>query len=94
MNFLSRLDDATKDPLLAEKLTNGDIIITTNTSEILEKINVKADLMHISLAEMNLQIKDFPETQKIAIIKPTNANFTLISEAYDNLLNPKPQPSE
>jgi len=94
VNFLSRLDDATKDPLLAEKLTNGDIIITTNTSEILEKINVKADLMHISLAEMNLQIKDFPETQKIAIIKPTNANFTLISEAYDNLLNPKPQPSE
>ena len=83
VNFLSRLDDATKDPKLANRLEPGDIVVCNNSAAILEDLGIDLEVSSISLAEIGLEIRDFPETRSIFVIKPSKKNWDFLSEFYE-----------
>ena len=72
VNFLSRVDDLTKAPELAERLETGDLILDQETVESALKIGLKFEFDCFDLAEMGLVIKDFPEVGEVYRLRPSD----------------------
>ena len=70
VNFLSRLDDATKSPALASLLSPGDLVMSSHAAKILGDV-VSIDFQKVDLAELEVSIRDFPETEYIYILQPS-----------------------
>lgn len=78
VNFLSRLDDATKDPKIAPMLNTGDIVLCDRTTSILtEFTRGELDFRRIDLKELGVEIRDFPETQFISVLRPTTQSLEI-----------------
>ena len=90
VNFLSRLDDATKNPRLAELLKPGDIIISAQSIEALSTFSLNLDIRSVCLAELDVEIRDFPETSKVFVMKPSNQNWTVLMDLYSDLFDRDP----
>lgn len=73
VNFLSRLDDSTKLPQFAKELLPGDLIVCARTAEILSEMGLAKYLREIDFASLDIEIRDFPETKKVFVCKPTTA---------------------
>jgi class 3 adenylate cyclase len=83
VNFLSRLDDATKAPGLAEKLEQGDILLCKQSAEILASALPSLPMQRVCLSKHNVQIRDFTEVDTIFILKPTDENFATLAPLVD-----------
>ena len=71
VNFLSRLDDATKLPELANLLSPGDLVMSQQAADILGEV-IATDLEQVDLEHLNISVRDFPETNHIYILRPSN----------------------
>lgn len=91
VNFLSRLDDLTKEPTIANLLSPGDIITCENTISSLKTIGIRLDFQHIDVHGLNLSIRDFPETQSVFRIAPSDSNFERVRAVYECLISPETQ---
>lgn len=79
VNFLSRLDEATKAPALAARLSHGDILMSQDCALLSSTIR---GLEHetLDLSEMGIQIRDYPNTHRIVRILPNQANVQMLRE--------------
>ena len=83
VNFLSRLDDATKDPRLSKVLEPGDLVMSESTADVLRGMDNRLQLSGYSLSELGIEIRDFPETRNIFVMKPSEKNLLLLEELYE-----------
>jgi class 3 adenylate cyclase len=82
VNFLSRLDDATKEPLLADKLVEGDLIVSKETANLLEKYEINIPLKKVAFGPSDFAIRDFSEVREVFIIHPDD---TMVSNLSSHL---------
>ena len=82
VNFLSRLDDATKSPGLARQLTTGDLILHPDAANRLREVCPSIQITDLSLDECNVEIRDFPSTNCIALLRPSPENWQALRTEY------------
>lgn len=93
VNFLSRLDDLTKDPAMIELLTPGDLVVCDHTMKLLKKLGAKLETHPIALREIGLTIRDFPETTLVHRIEVNDRNYDQIRAAYKCIDNRAVEPN-
>ncbi|NKC01775.1 MAG: hypothetical protein GKR90_25200 [Pseudomonadales bacterium] len=81
VNFLSRLDDATKAPALADHLLEGDLVICVATAKLLEDYSVDLPLNHVEFASKGLKIRDFPEVESVYVLRPSDEVRNIVSSS-------------
>ena len=82
VNFLSRLDDATKIAGLAKHLAPGDLVLSKDAALVLESLNVGVNLQSVDLRMEDVEIRDFPEVEDLYILKPLRQKNGLISKLF------------
>ena len=82
VNFLSRVDDLTKNEVMAKLLNPGDIVICKETHSIVSTLGVKLDYDEINLRSLGLTIRDFPETSVLFRIQPNDLNYKKLQNIY------------
>jgi len=82
VNFLSRLDDLTKNQKIADLLEPGDIIACNNTLSIIEGLDAGIRSEIIDLQSLGLVVRDFPETQTVNRVKASDSNYRELRNAY------------
>jgi len=75
VNFLSRLDDSTKHPNIASELHSGDLVVSEAVVKILDEISAGVSSTRLDLRKLDVTIRDFPETENIFAIRPTDSNY-------------------
>ena len=92
VNFLSRIDELTKDPALANKLSSSDLILCERSFALLTEMKLQAQVSTIDLCELGLQVRDFPETTKLYALRPTDHNTRALLQPYEKLNVRSPYP--
>ncbi|MEQ8858639.1 MAG: adenylate/guanylate cyclase domain-containing protein [Pseudomonadales bacterium] len=87
VNFLSRLDELTKHPRLAALLRAGDILICSNTAEVLARSELKIDLEMVDLSGLELHVRDFPEAARIFRVRNISESFEMLSAYFQRTAN-------
>jgi class 3 adenylate cyclase len=82
VNFLSRVDELTKTPVIASKIDTGDLILCEQTARSLCELGIDLPLQRIDLRLENLSIRDFPERQIVYRLTPTDDSYELLLEAH------------
>lgn len=82
VNFLSRLDDATKSPQLSEILNPCDLVVCQRTYSVLMDLGVDIELQEVDLKELNISVRDFPEVDSVYVLRPSDHNVEAVSEPY------------
>lgn len=85
VNFLARLDDATKAPGLARHLEPGDIILCSDSARLLSRINVDIKCLRVCLRHESVDIRDFPEVEDVFVLRPSSDKHERLKDAYDLL---------
>ena len=85
VNYLSRVDELTKSPKLAEKLLNGDILYDESTNKELSHIGIDLEHEVIDLQSLGLTIRDFPEISKIYLHSPNDFGYERLSSLFESL---------
>jgi class 3 adenylate cyclase len=85
VNFLSRLDEATKDPALSERISSSDLIICNKSLELLQNSGVWPDVITIDLSSIGVSIRNFQDQTTIHCLRPTEHNRELLSNLYKKL---------
>ena len=70
VNFLSRVDDLTKSPDIANILCSGDLILSEEAKSIVDQLELNLPFEHIDLEKLDLSIRDFPEATHIYKLTP------------------------
>ena len=89
VNFLSRLDDITKAPEMAELLKPGDLILCERSASLLRELGIPLDLISIDLCSMGLKVRDFPETRIVYTLKPNDIHYAALLEPYQTIREPE-----
>ncbi len=82
VNFLSRVDDATKEPKIAERLNSGDIVLSETAKNAVDDLALPIPFEHLDLDELGVKIRDFPEVRSLFKVEP-NAR---IAEMIDTVV--------
>jgi len=82
VNFLSRLDDATKEKQLAKLLEPGDLVMSSAAAAILRQAHAQIEIREISLDDLGVEIRDFPEARELFVMKASQKNWTLLNDLY------------
>ncbi len=77
VNLLSRIDDLTKSPTIAEVLEPGDLLLCENTAYYAKEMRLNFEIL--DLKKLGLEVRDFPEVDRIYRMKPTE-------ELYERLI--------
>ncbi len=80
VNYLSRVDEITKTPLVKSKLEPGDLILCERSSRIISDLVPDLEIARIELD--GLTIRDFPEVTCIYSLKATDSNYAAVQAAY------------
>jgi class 3 adenylate cyclase len=87
VNLLSRVDDATKQPALANELESGDILLCSRSrkilAETLESSGIELDIRQLDLKCLGVDIRDFPENRYLYSMKPNEQNYQSIMQPYE-----------
>lgn len=70
VNFLSRVDDLTKEPGIADILVSGDLVVSETAKELVDELELGLPFELIDLDVLNLSIRDFPEVRSIYKLTP------------------------
>ncbi len=84
VNFLSRVDDATKHPELAPLLAPGDILVAEETVQIAFSRDLNLPFEKLDLAQLGVDIRDFPEVSKIYRLAPDDTLYDKIMRHVDS----------
>lgn len=82
VNFLSRVDDLTKNQIMAKLLNPGDMVICSETHSIVSSLGAELDCDEINLHSLGLTIRDFPETSVLFRIQPNELNYKKLKNLY------------
>jgi class 3 adenylate cyclase len=85
VNFLSRLDEATKQHGFSKRLSRGDILLCERSAGLLGQLELEFDWDTIDFASIGVEIRDFPEAKRIYSLKPSHRNWEQANAAYDCL---------
>ena len=80
VNFLSRLDDITKSPAIADRLESGDLILSSAVKEFVDKLEIDIHCEQIDLDNAEIEIRDFPEVRTLYKLAPTHDLEELLDE--------------
>ena len=75
VNYLSRLDEATKRSKLAAQLLPGDLVVCDKTLEVLKSLRLELDYRSIDLFALDIEIRDFSDQKQIFVLSTTDYNF-------------------
>lgn len=78
VNFLSRLDELTKNKILQNNLTAGDILLSPEIAKELQRIHPDLELSLFSVSAMNIKIRDFEDVAEIYLLPVTKKNYQLL----------------
>jgi class 3 adenylate cyclase len=82
VNFLSRLDEQTKEPRLARLLRPGDIVLCERSHQLLSEIGLDTVFEHVDLHELGILIRDFPSSRSLYILHPDDNNYEAVMGPY------------
>ncbi|MEM7099295.1 MAG: hypothetical protein AAF541_13615 [Pseudomonadota bacterium] len=82
VNFLARLDDATKAPGLAKHLKPGDILLCADSAKTLNELDLGIDCFRVCLKREKVEIRDFPEAKEVFVLRPSSESHELLELAY------------
>ena len=85
VNFLSRLDDATKHPQLKELLGEMDLIISAEAAETINAMQLNLQMKHVSLKDLGVEIRDFPEVEDIWLLPVSDGNYNAVIQFFKYL---------
>jgi class 3 adenylate cyclase len=88
VNYLSRLDDLTKNPKVAELLCPGDLIVCERSVSLLRELGISLCFTPIDLSKLGVEVRDFPETRLIYTLKPSDAHYYALLEPYQSIRDP------
>lgn len=88
VNFLSRLDELTKAPEMAQLLKPGDLILCERSADLLRELGIPLELVLIDLCKMGLKVRDFPETRIVYTLKPNDVHYAALLEPYQTIREP------
>lgn len=80
VNFLSRVDDITKSPAIADRLDSGDLILSSEVKEFVDELDIDIHCEHIDLDYAKIEIRDFPEVRALYKLAPTHELEELLDE--------------
>ena len=89
VNFLSRLDDATKAESFSAVLNNRDLLIGRSAREELAIVTTDLKFEKIELDDIGVSIRDFPEEKVVYRLKPTDTNYSRAIKAYESYQEPE-----
>ena len=81
VNFLSRLDEATKHRGLAELLKPGDLVLSYEFSKMLAAMVPDVVQTRIDLREVGITLRDFEHVRYVYSVEASDANYTRIVRA-------------
>lgn len=81
VNMLSRLDDATKNPLIQSRISSSDIILTEQAVRNLPNTLRGIELTTIDLSTLGVKIRDFENETVIYCLSPTKENLEIAKAA-------------
>ncbi len=84
VNFLSRLDDLTKQQELAERIEIGDILLCARTREVLINQDPTLKIEHIDLKKLGIEVRDFQDVRAIYRLKNNNETYQKLSAIYES----------
>ena len=87
VNFLARLDDATKSPGLAKHLEPGDILLCPASAQLLSKIDSELSSLRVCLRSESVEIRDFPEVSEVFVLRPSEELHIRLRNSQANLLS-------
>ena len=79
----------TKVPALAAKLAVGDVLISEDAKLVLDEVNAGIELECFDLEELDVQIRDFPETGIVFAMRPTDSNHARLVGVLEELSGTK-----
>ena len=79
VNFLARLDELAKEPLLEEYLSKQFLIISKASKLLIDKMELPIPMEELDLALNDLSIRDFPEENGLWLI-PVNGKTDFVLE--------------
>ena len=82
VNYLSRLDELTKNPYLRDQLTPGDILICSNTKDRLAEAGILLHWQRIALKAGGLEMRDFPEVDEIYKLNESDTAYEILQTWY------------
>lgn len=78
VNFLSRLDEATKNPALSQLISSSDLIVCDRSLDVLKQMGMNLDSIAIDLPSIGVSIRNFADQKTIHCLRPSEHNRTLI----------------
>lgn len=72
VNFLSRVDDITKESAIAQFLQSGDLVISESAKKAMEDLKLSLPFQLLDLDKLGLSIRDFPEVRALYKLGPTS----------------------
>ncbi len=85
VNFLSRLDDASKHPKLKEQLSEMDLIISSEAAETIKAMRLNLQMKRIQLKQLGLEIRDFSEVDEIWLLPVSEDNYSVVVQFFKYL---------
>ena len=83
VNFLSRLDEATKNRALADKLSPGDLVLSQEFSKMLAALVPDVTQSEIDLQKIGVSIRDFNDVRYVYSVSPSDLFYSNLVEALD-----------
>ena len=84
VNFLSRLDDLTKQKELAERIAIGDILVCSRTREVLRNQDPTLSIEQIDLEKLQIEVRDFQDVRAIYRLKNDNETYQKLRALYES----------
>lgn len=86
VNFLSRLDELTKQPQLRNLLKSSDLVICDRSMKLLRELRISPSTTTIDLDELGLSIRNFPDVKRIHTMRPSQANIDVFYRLYSEIV--------
>jgi class 3 adenylate cyclase len=85
VNFLARLDETTKVPILESMLSGNEVVLDELSARRLRGLLPSLDLTEVDLEHLSIRIRDFPEVTKIFVLELTKKNRSTLG-VYEELV--------
>jgi class 3 adenylate cyclase len=86
VNYLSRLDDATKIPALAAQLKSSDIVLSESAFNQLVEGGIGIQARLIDLHSLGIEVRNFPAEKNVYCLQASEHNCEVVRLALSSLL--------
>lgn len=86
VNFLARLDELSKEPLLQDCLSKQFLIVSNASKLLIDQMDLPIRADALSLAENDLSIRDFPEENTLWLIPVCDETEFVLEQALSRMI--------